>query len=81
MIIYCINGYEFVHYATLAEAHAAAKESKERERVRIEQLEIATDRATILRILNSQGGYVTATLKAWKLTPRGALQPIDITEA
>lgn len=67
---------------TLAEAHALAKSGEVggvgfvRDWVRVEEVEVATDKAAILRLLNGEGGAET-TLRAWELTPRGGLRPAD----
>jgi len=76
MIAYLVNGDDYIHYATLAEAHEAARFMGDG--ASIERLKIATDKATILRILNCQGGYVTATLARWELTASGDLLAVAV---
>jgi hypothetical protein len=66
-----INPHKYC--GTLKEAHTAAKGMNTRF-VEIQEVEIATDKRNLLRILNEEGGYEGATIKAWSLTPRGGLK-------
>lgn len=60
---------------TLADAHEIAKDSYDRFDVRIEQVEVDTDRENLLRILNEEGGFQSPVFRSWVLSPRGALRP------
>ena len=66
----------YQHTATLAEAHASLKVYGEplRPDLRVELVEIATDKASLVNVLN--GVIEVELLRTWKLTPRGGLLEI-----
>lgn len=74
MRFYCVSDtYESYYRPTLAEAHEVGKSLGNRDDVTISLVEIGNDRETLLRLLNSAGGYASPTLRSWELTPRGGL--------
>lgn len=68
------------YFGTLDLAHRGAKEpinltdgtGFRRDWVKIEEIEVATDKAGVLALLNGFGGTET-TLRVWTLTDRGGL--------
>ena len=81
MQIYKITDIDYngnTNYAgTFGDAHDKAKEADElhRAHARVELVEIASDKATILSIL-SGNSCAQKVLRTWSLTPRGGLQNI-----
>lgn len=69
------DGANADYKGTLAEAHALAKACN-RFDVSIEEVEIDTDKANLLRILNGEGGYERQGGRRWVLTPRGGLREV-----
>lgn len=71
------------YYGTLADAHENAKTAlllkpgAMVEEVRIELVDIETEKAAILRILNGIGRFQSAPLRTWKLTQRKGLKEIE----
>ena len=65
-----------VFCGTIAEAHATAKGgSFNKLYVEIEEVEVPTDKAGVLDILNTNPGELQfKALRKWCLTPRGGLQ-------
>lgn len=63
------------YYPTLEAAHKAAKEFFDRFDVDIIEVEIATDKENVLRLINGEGGYETEQLRTWCLSARGGLKP------
>lgn len=63
------------YFATLKEAHTFAKNLPRDPHIRIEQVDIPTNKDGILKILNVdlQPSDVTS-LRVWGLTPRGGLE-------
>ena len=62
----------FVYSATLKEAHDAAKQVASRIDARVELVDVMTDKASIVGILNGES-KLFELLRTWKLTPRGGL--------
>ena len=64
------------YYATLVEAHKAAKEFFDRFEVTIEAVDVPSDKDNILRLLNGLGGHEERQdqPEAWELTKRGGLK-------
>lgn len=69
---------QHIYSGTLSQAHHLAKNGKQDGRpfrqdwVKIEEVEIATDKAGILALLNGVGGN-EMPIREWTLTPRGGL--------
>lgn len=59
---------------TRKEAHDFAK-TLARFDAQIEQVEVATDAANLLRLLNEEGGTQVVE-RTWQLTPRGGLEEV-----
>lgn len=72
-----VSPSDWSHHATLAEAHTAAKGYTDRAGVRIEQIDVATDKAGVLDLLRGYSVTDLDPLRTWKLTPRGGLQQVD----
>lgn len=66
------------HRATLAEAHTAAKgyAGWQRDYVRIELIDVPTDKAGVLALLQGHSLDDFQPVKTWKLTPRGGLREV-----
>ena len=86
MIFYCVsdNGSKVEYCGTLDEAHKLAK-TKNRFYAKIEEVEVVTSKANILRILNGADGFELPIGGAptWELTPRGGLHrmtPEEVSE-
>ena len=59
---------------TAAEAHVEAKALANRSDVRVELIEVATDKAGVLRLLNGVATIDALNVtQTWKLSPRGGL--------
>jgi len=78
VIFYYVNCNEPKYFPTL---HAAAKHLKARVAgnptearwAEIEELEIGSDRKTLLAILNDSGGFVKVTRGRWSIGPQGGV--------
>ena len=71
------------HYCgTLTEAHALGKEEQRHRwpEVFIDEVELETDKAAILRMVNDEGKYQTMGNRIWTLTPRGGLRELSPEE-
>jgi hypothetical protein len=71
---------DYSHHTTLSEAHNAAKgyQSADRDRIFVELINVPTDKAGILSLLQ---GYALDDFKPdrnWKLTRRGALEEFPV---
>lgn len=64
------------HRATLAEAHAAAKGWPEPRFVRIELIDVPSDKAGILALLQGYNLDDFAPVRTWALTARGGLREV-----
>lgn len=64
------------YYATLREAHRAAKNSFGRHTVGIDELEIATDKQSLLGLLR-YGESRSEVIRSWELTDRGGLRKVE----
>lgn len=84
MRLYLIYHHGNPHYvATLAEARDYVRQlptAAERTGVAVDQVEVGTDKANLIRILNSYGGFQD-TERSWNGTPRGGLRETNLTEA
>ncbi len=65
------------HFPTLVRAHRDAKDCRDfmdwRD-ITIDEVEVATDKANMLRLLNNEGG-THKYLRQWGITQRGGLMP------
>lgn len=65
--------YPVTYSGTAAEAHACAKAIANRPDVRVELVDIDTDKAGVLLLLNGDKGHNGVIKQTWKLSPRGAM--------
>lgn len=71
------------YYGTLTEAHAEAKDCArarphDKPEIRIELIEVSTDKAAILRMLNDQGQWQDGgPRRTWALGDRGGLREVN----
>ncbi len=75
-----VSPSDWSHHGTQAQAHTAAKGYGDRDGVRVELIDVQSDKAGILSLLQ---GYSPAdscdnvkVLKTWKLTARGGLTEV-----
>lgn len=67
------------HYGTLDDVKAYVRELSgvtERTGVTVDLVEVATDKANLLRLLNEEGGTHSGALRSWVGTPRGGLKEV-----
>lgn len=72
-----------LYVGTLEEAAAIVRQIRDphyQREVLVRQVEIETDKATLARVLNDEGGYERATPNAWGRGPRGGLQRLTESE-
>lgn len=65
-----------LYVGTLEEAAAIVRQIRDphyQAEVLVRQVEIETDKETLVRVLNDAGGYERATPNAWVRGPRGGL--------
>lgn len=65
------------YYPSLEAAHKAAKEFFYRFDAEIIEVEVDTDKAGVLKLLNFEGGVEAEQLRRFCLTPRGGLRPSE----
>ena len=74
-----LGDLDHTYFGTRDEAAAAIKKHLEihphdQPELRVELTEIATDKATIISMLNNEGGYqIGDPLRTWRCGPRGGL--------
>lgn len=76
MKFYQVDDKDF--FPTLGDAHDAGKlvEPSFRPDVRIREVDVETDKAGVLQLLNKGTPVVSASNRCWKLTQRGGLVEI-----
>lgn len=77
------DGLNAAHYcATLDEAHQKMKQAPASRRHFVEAVlvDVSTDKANMLRLLNLERGYESEPLRRWELTPRGGLKEVNAKE-
>ena len=67
----------FNYASTLKEAHTAAKSLTPRSEARVELVDVSTDKAGVIALLNSAQLFAE---QAWSLTPRGGLTDCVVGE-
>jgi len=73
-VTYARAGSEPAFYGTQADAHDAARGHPDRARVYIDEVEVPTDKAGLLVLLNAPViARLFPTLRTWRLSPRGGL--------
>jgi hypothetical protein len=69
-----VSPSDWSHHATLAEAHAAAKGYTDHASVRIELIDVATDKQGVPDLLRGYSVTDLTPLRTWAITARGGLR-------